>query len=82
MSVAGIPVHSTAFRPISKASLAFNPFRVFTSLLRLDLIDDQELRNEAMQTIAQREIFTPMAISLVEKAERDGGLNKADASLF
>ncbi|MBL1242608.1 MAG: VOC family protein, partial [OCS116 cluster bacterium] len=42
----------------------------------------QELRNEAMQTIAQREIFTPMAISLVEKAERDGGLNKADASLF
>ena len=82
LSAAGIPVHSTAFRPISKTSLAYNPFRVFTSLLRLDLIDDQELRNEAMQTIAQREIFTPMAISLVEKAERDGGLNKADASLF
>ncbi|MBN2741077.1 MAG: DUF1338 family protein, partial [Rhodobacteraceae bacterium] len=37
LSVAGIPVHSTAFRPIEQAALQRNPFRVFTSLLRLDL---------------------------------------------
>ena len=30
LSVAGIPVHSTAFRPVGDAALAANPFRVFT----------------------------------------------------
>ena len=34
LSQAGVPVHSTAFRPIDDASLSRNPFRVFTSLLR------------------------------------------------
>src|SRR5690606_17791856 len=37
LSVAGVPVHSTAFRPIDDQALARNPFRVFTSLLRLEL---------------------------------------------
>jgi uncharacterized glyoxalase superfamily metalloenzyme YdcJ len=37
LSAAGVPVHSTAFRPISEAALRINPFRVFTSLLRLEL---------------------------------------------
>ena len=32
LSVAGVPVHSTAFRPVADAALAANPFRVFTSL--------------------------------------------------
>jgi uncharacterized glyoxalase superfamily metalloenzyme YdcJ len=41
LSVAGVPVHSTAFRPVSDAALLANPFRVFTSLLRLDLIADE-----------------------------------------
>ena len=40
LSVAGIPVHSTAFRPTGEEALRRNPFRVFTSLLRLDLIED------------------------------------------
>lgn len=34
LSQAGVPVHSTAFRPIDEASLSRNPFRMFTSLLR------------------------------------------------
>jgi uncharacterized glyoxalase superfamily metalloenzyme YdcJ len=38
LSVAGVPVHSTAFRPVSSDALRRNPFRVFTSLLRLDLL--------------------------------------------
>ena len=41
LSQAGVPVHSTAFRPIDDASLARNPFRVFTSLLRLELIENE-----------------------------------------
>lgn len=34
LAPAGIPVHSTAFRPVSHTALSSNPFRVFTSLLR------------------------------------------------
>ncbi|PVM01489.1 hypothetical protein C4794_26615, partial [Salmonella enterica subsp. enterica serovar Anatum] len=40
LSQAGVPVHSTAFRPIDEASLSRNPFRMFTSLLRLELIEN------------------------------------------
>ncbi len=40
LSVANVPVHSTAFRPVTSRALALNPFRIFTSLLRLELIDD------------------------------------------
>jgi uncharacterized glyoxalase superfamily metalloenzyme YdcJ len=47
LSAAAVPVHSTAFRPIKDEALRRNPFRVFTWLLRLDLIEDIELRREA-----------------------------------
>nr|WP_153451882.1 VOC family protein [Sinorhizobium fredii] len=79
LSTAGVPVHSTAFRPVSETSLKRNPFRVFTSLLRLDLIADETLRAEAEAILKERRIFTPGAIELIEKAERDGGLDRADA---
>lgn len=82
LSVAGVPVHSTAFRPISDESLKANPFRVFTSLLRLDLIADEKLRNEAAQILAIRQIFTPGCIALIEKAEANGGLSAADGENF
>ncbi|MDK7084225.1 DUF1338 family protein, partial [Pseudoglutamicibacter cumminsii] len=49
LSQAGVPVHSTAFRPIDAASLARNPFRVFTSLLRLELIENEILRQKAAE---------------------------------
>jgi uncharacterized glyoxalase superfamily metalloenzyme YdcJ len=82
LSTAGVPVHSTAFRPVEDASLKRNPFRVFTSLLRLDLIEDESLRREAAEVLASRRIFTDGAIALIEKAERDGGLDQADATRF
>ena len=82
LSTAGVPVHSTAFRPVGAASLSRNPFRVFTSLLRLDLIADEKLREEAAAVLAARKIFTDEAVRLVEKAERDGGLDAADAARF
>lgn len=82
LSAAGVPVHSTAFRPIADAALKHNPFRVFTSLLRLDLIADEELRAEAEATLAKRHIFTAEAVALVEKAEAAGGLDEADAKAF
>ncbi|MDR7219892.1 VOC family protein [Aminobacter aminovorans] len=82
LSEAGVPVHSTAFRPVGEAALNINPFRVFTSLLRLDLIADEGLRATAEQTLARRQIFSDAATALVGKAERDGGLSHDDAGLF
>ena len=82
LSEAGVPVHSTAFRPVGEAALNFNPFRVFTSLLRLDLIADAELRATAEKTLAHRQIFSDAAVALVAKAEHDGGLSREDAALF
>lgn len=82
LSVAGIPVHSTAFRPIDKDALDRNPFRVFTSLLRLDLLEDQDLAAKAKDILLQRKIVTEAAVALIEKYEATGGLNAADAEMF
>lgn len=82
LSVAGVPVHSTAFRPVHEEQLSANPFRVFTSLLRLELIEDEALRARAADILAQRSIFTERTLALVEQAERDGGLSSADADEF
>ncbi|MEO0496764.1 MAG: VOC family protein [Pseudomonadota bacterium] len=82
LSVAGIPVHSTAFRPVDQASLAANPFRVFTSLLRLDLVQDASLRRRAQEQLEDRQIFTPDCLRLTEKAEVEGGLCADDAQSF
>lgn len=82
LSEASVPVHSTAFRPVMREDLAANPFRVFCSLLRLELIEDVELRGIAEAALAAREIFTPGAIALTEQAERAGGLQSAEAEAF
>lgn len=82
LSVAGIPVHSTAFRPIDGKALSKNPFRVFTSLLRLDLIKDKNLKADAKAVLAQRKIFTDRAIELIEIAETNRGVLMTDVACF
>jgi len=82
LSSAGVPVHSTAFRAVHEQSLHVSPFRVFTSLLRLELIDNLQLREMAKDILAKRQIFTPRVLHLIEQHERDGGLNAADAQAF
>ncbi|XUP37495.1 VOC family protein (plasmid) [Xanthomonas axonopodis pv. vasculorum] len=82
LSVAGVPVHSTAFRPIDEAALSANPFRVFTSLLRLELIEDAALRAQAEQILQQRQIFTAGALQLIERYEQQGGLEADQARQF
>ena len=72
LSIAGIPVHSTAFRPIGESALRANPFRIFTSLLRLDLIADAQAREIAAKVLAQRDIFTPRCRALIDLFERRG----------
>lgn len=82
LAVAGVPVHATAFRPVDAAALARNPFRVFTSLLRLELIEDAALRDEAAAILERRQIFTPRALELIERFEQAGGLDAAAAREF
>ena len=82
LAVAGVPVHATAFRPVEDASLARNPFRVFTSLLRLELIEDAALRETAAAILDAREIFTPRALALIERFEQAGGLTADEAAEF
>jgi uncharacterized glyoxalase superfamily metalloenzyme YdcJ len=82
LTVAGVPVHSTAFRPIDDAALRRNPFRVFTSLLRLELIADPALRAAAQDALDQRSIFTANCLDLIEKCEQQGGLAQDDAFVF
>jgi uncharacterized glyoxalase superfamily metalloenzyme YdcJ len=82
LAPAGVPVHATAFRPIDAAGLARNPFRVFCSLLRLELIADADLRAQAGAILARRRIFQPEALALVERCEAEGGLTDAEADAF
>jgi uncharacterized glyoxalase superfamily metalloenzyme YdcJ len=53
-----------------------------TLFVRLDLIADTALRTQAEAVLATRQIFTPGAIALIEKAERQGALSEADAGHF
>ncbi|MCH4811395.1 2-oxoadipate dioxygenase/decarboxylase HglS [Vreelandella neptunia] len=82
LAAAGVPVHSTAFRPVSDSSLKRNPFRVFTSLLRLELIEKTELREQASDVLRNRDIFTAEVKTLIERFEQQGGLNTTDAEQF
>ncbi|MGE8068402.1 2-oxoadipate dioxygenase/decarboxylase HglS [Pseudomonas sp. NPDC089569] len=82
LTPAGVPVHSTAFRAVHETALQVSPFRVFTSLLRLELIEDPQLRAFAQSVLDKRSIFTPAALTLIERAETQGGLTEPEASQF
>ncbi|CNH21602.1 2-oxoadipate dioxygenase/decarboxylase HglS [Yersinia pekkanenii] len=82
LASAGVPVHSTAFRAVHEASLQASPFRIFTSLLRLELIEPPELRQQASDILAKRVIFTPRAIELMVQHETSGGLTRHQADDF
>lgn len=82
LASAGIPVHSTAFRPVDDAALKISSFRVFTSLLRLELIADAELREAASTVLAQRDIFTPRLRALLDMAEANSGLTENECESF
>jgi uncharacterized glyoxalase superfamily metalloenzyme YdcJ len=67
------PIIATAFR-----SVQFPEHRVFTSLLQTDYFDPAT-RARIENLLASREVFSDRAKQLIEKSERDGGLNSADA---
>lgn len=83
-SSSSVPVISTAFRPIERAELARNPFRVFTSMLvtadRRFFTADLERRLENF--LAARTLFGPDLLALADRAEADGGLPEDQAAQF
>lgn len=81
LSTAGLPVHSTAFRPISNEAFNISPFRMFTSLLRLDNLP-VALRETAEAALSARSIFSARGHQLLAKAEASGGLNSDDGAIF
>lgn len=72
LSVAGLPMHATCFRPIDTAALHKNPFRVFTTLLRPELLQDEESQKLAMELLEKRNIFSRELLELLEIAEKQG----------
>jgi len=82
LGAAGLPVHSTAFRPVTAKALAANPFRMFCSLLRLDLIEDASLHDTARQALARRRICSDRLLDLVAMSEGQGGLREDQAATF
>lgn len=82
LSVSAMPIHSTAFRPIHSSALKKNPFRIFTSLLRMDLIENKNTRELAEKALQKRDIFTPRARELIFLHEKQGGLTEDQANEF
>ncbi|KAH7626108.1 hypothetical protein B0T09DRAFT_324642 [Sordaria sp. MPI-SDFR-AT-0083] len=80
LEMVGFPLHGTAFRPTSEESLRRNPFRVFTTVLRPDLIVSSTVRETAIEILSRRELFSPRLCELMDQAEQDAGtLTQKDA---
>ncbi|KQX74187.1 VOC family protein [Aeromicrobium sp. Root472D3] len=79
-----IPVVSTAFRPVDRAELAVNPFRVFTSMLVVDdrRFFDESTENDLREFLEARRIFPDELLGLADRMERDGSLEEAHADRF
>lgn len=78
LSAAGLPMHATCFRPVDGESLRKNPFRVFTSVLRPELIRDRTARALALDLLSKRNIFSDELMRLLDTADRNGGRLKQD----
>ncbi|KAH7324414.1 hypothetical protein B0I35DRAFT_424113 [Stachybotrys elegans] len=82
LSTAGLPMHATCFRPTAVTSLARNPFRVFTTLLRPEMIRSEEARDLAMGLLRRRSIFSDELMQVMGIAESQGGLYADEAEVF
>ncbi|KAK7953072.1 hypothetical protein PG988_013766 [Apiospora saccharicola] len=71
LSVAGLPMHATCFRPITPESLARNPFRIFTTLLRPELVKAEGgARDLALQLLSRRTLFSSELLSMLDITEQ------------
>jgi uncharacterized glyoxalase superfamily metalloenzyme YdcJ len=82
LAAAGLPVHSTAFRPIEGDAIERSPFRLFVSLVRLDQIASPALQSEVERLTRERSVMSPVALRYIERAEHQGGLTEAEGEAF
>ncbi|KAH8675074.1 hypothetical protein BGZ61DRAFT_458253 [Ilyonectria robusta] len=73
LSPAGLPMHATCFRPKTETSLHKNPFRVFTSVLRPELIKDPRARDLALELLSKRNIFSDELMQLLSIGDAQNG---------
>ena len=81
LSAAGVPVHATCFRPCEQVELSRNPFRMFTSVLRLELIPS-DLRKLVERILSRRRIFSNKMLELIAKSEINQGLTASEADEY
>lgn len=82
LSAAGLPIHATAFRPITQEGLSTAPFRLFVSVLRPELLTES-LQPLARSLLSKRSsVFSQRTIDLADLAASKGGLNAAEADEF
>ncbi|MGJ9411250.1 2-oxoadipate dioxygenase/decarboxylase family protein [Aeromicrobium sp. CF4.19] len=79
-----VPVVSTAFRPVDRAELASNPFRVFTSMLVVDdrRFFDERTEAQLRERLDARSLFPTELLVLADRMEADGALSAHDADRF
>ncbi|MGC6744392.1 2-oxoadipate dioxygenase/decarboxylase family protein [Escherichia coli] len=82
LSQAGVPVHSTAFRPIDDALWRVIPSAFLPPYSALSLSRTKFLRQKAAEILRQRDIFTPRCRQLLEEYEQQGGFNETQAQEF
>ncbi|KAL3440784.1 DUF1338 domain protein [Aspergillus insuetus] len=78
LTVVGFPLHGTAFRPISAEALNQNPFRVFTTVLRRDLLSPT-IREAVGKILKDRNLFTPRLCEIIDRAERQVTISAQEA---
>lgn len=81
LSLAGFPMHATAFRPTTQDALTQHPFRVFTTVLRMELLTEKT-RELAKKALSQRNIFTPRLLTLLDTFDRNGSLTPVEYTEF
>lgn len=82
LSAAGLPIHATAFRPITQEGLSIAPFRLFVSVLRPELLTES-LQPLARSLLSKRSsVFSQRTIDLADLAASKGGLTAAEADEF
>ena len=77
LTVAGIPVHSTAFRPLDP-DVRKNLFRMFASVVRPDALSEDK-RKLVEELIAGRSNVDPRLAGLIETHREQGGLTEVQA---
>ncbi|KAL2783213.1 DUF1338 domain protein [Aspergillus keveii] len=79
LTAVGFPLHGTAFRPLTARALDKNPFRVFTTVLRHDLLSPS-IRETVDKILKDRNLFSPRLCEMIARAERESTMPAQEAN--